>query len=175
MLVCFFMQGYAFFSISFSTLSVFVSYFFAAYYWKDLNRMNGKKVSHWWFKAALVFSVMSSFGAFALAYMMANKIMVQTLYLASIYFFLHFQYNGWFFFAGMGLLVSKFEIIPATVKPLQISLPAFLLCLFACLSFISIVASLSTYHLFCHHRGSYCAISRMVADDKSFYQKQGIY
>ncbi|MEP7111566.1 MAG: hypothetical protein ABI760_26460 [Ferruginibacter sp.] len=130
MLVSFIVQGYALFSISFSTLSIFVSYFFATWYWKDLNRMNGKRVSHLWFKAALVFSVISSIGAFGLAYMMANKIMHQNWYLAAIYFFLHFQYNGWFFFAGMGLLVSKLENMGRFVKSMRI---AFLLFCFACI------------------------------------------
>jgi hypothetical protein len=35
--------------------------------------------------------------------MMATKSLVQDLYLSSIYYYLHFQYNGWFFFACMGL------------------------------------------------------------------------
>lgn len=130
MLVSFILQGYAFFSICFSTLSIFVSYFFAAWYWQDLNRTPEKMQSHLWFKAALVFSVLSSIGAFGLAYIMANKIVLQNWYLAAIYFFLHFQYNGWFLFAGMGLLVSKLEIIPTAVKKLQI---AFLLFCFACI------------------------------------------
>ena len=130
MLVSFIIQGYAFFSISFSTLSIFVSYFFAIYYWKDLNKLDEKKVCHWWFKAALVFSVISSIGAFGLAYMMANKITSQNWYLASIYFFLHFQYNGWFLFAGMGLLVSKLEEIKTAVKNMKI---AFMFFCFACI------------------------------------------
>jgi hypothetical protein len=119
MLVSFIFQGYAFFSISFSTLSIVVSYLFAIYYWKDLGRLKEKAVCHYWFKAALVFSALSSLGAFSLAYMMANKIMVQNLYLAAIYFFLHFQYNGWFFFAGMGLLVSRLQSIPGIVNILK--------------------------------------------------------
>ena len=130
MLVSFIVQGYGFFSISFSTLSVFVSYLFAVYYWKDLARMNEKKASRLWFKAALVFSAISSIGAFSLAYLMANKIMHQNWYLASIYFFLHFQYNGWFFFAGMGLLVSTLEKIATAVKTLK---TVFLLFCFACI------------------------------------------
>ena len=37
--------------------------------------------------------------------MMITKTVQQEEYLASIYYFLHFQYNGWFFFACMGLFV----------------------------------------------------------------------
>jgi hypothetical protein len=55
------------------------------------------------FKAALFFNVISSLGTFYLAYMMASKNVVQDWYLSSIYYYLHFQYNGWFFFACMGL------------------------------------------------------------------------
>lgn len=129
MLVSFFFQGYAASSIIFSTLSIFVSYFFAVYYWKDLTALKQRKVSHWWMKASLIFSVISSIGAFGLAFMMVNKITTQNLYLAAIYFFLHFQYNGWFLFAGMGLLVSKLEILGASFKKLKQS---FLLFCLAC-------------------------------------------
>lgn len=130
MLISFIIQGYAFVSISFSTLSIFVSFFFAVYYWKDLNRINQKKVSHLWFKAALVFSVISSIGAFSLSYLMGNKISDQNWYLASIYFFLHFQYNGWFLFAGMGLLVTKLEKAIIIDRSLYY---AFILFCFACI------------------------------------------
>ena len=130
MLVTFILQGYAFFSISFSSLSIIVSWFFAVYYWKDLNSIGENRVSHLWFKAALVFGVISSIGTFGLAYTMANKTTNPDWYLASIYFFLHFQYNGWFFFAGMGLLVSNLEKINAAVKDLKI---AFLFFCFACI------------------------------------------
>jgi hypothetical protein len=114
------LQGYAIGSISFSTLSIINSYFFAIRYWRDLNTIPHQPISHYWFKAALLFSVISSLGAFSLAYMMANKIMHQTWYLAAVYYFLHFQYNGWFFFAGMGLLISKLEKIIPAAKQLKI-------------------------------------------------------
>ena len=107
MLFSFPFQGYGFFSISFSTLSIFTSWIFAFVYWKDLNRIRVQSASGQWFKAALFFNAISALGAFGLAFMMANKIIHQNWYLIAIYFFLHFQYNGWFFFACMGLFVAK--------------------------------------------------------------------
>lgn len=108
MLISFPVQGYGVCSILFSTLSIFVSYVFAVMYWKDLNSLAEKSIGHWWMKAALLFNVLSSAGAFSLAFMMATKNLHQDWYLASVYFFLHFQYNGWFFFACMGLATAKF-------------------------------------------------------------------
>lgn len=105
MLISFAIQGYAFFSISFSTLSIFVSYAFAVMYWKDLNRITDAGSTHLWLKASLLFNVISSLGAFSLAASMALKLINQKLYLGSVYYFLHFQYNGWFFFACMGLFM----------------------------------------------------------------------
>lgn len=106
MLVSFPFQGYGPISITFSTLSIFVSYAFAFAVWRDLKDIGSREISHHWFKASLLFNVISSLGAFSLAFMMANKIIDQTLSLEAIYFFLHFQYNGWFFFACMGLFLA---------------------------------------------------------------------
>ena len=107
MLVSFPIEGYGLWSIFFSTLSIFTSYGFAFYYIKDLNNLKNKTICHLWFKAAVVFNAVSSIGAFALAIMMIIKIYNQSFYLAAEYFYLHFQYNGWFFFGCMGLLSSK--------------------------------------------------------------------
>lgn len=107
MLFSFPFQGYGLYSITFSTLSIFVSYIFAVMYWKDLNRLPEKNICHLWFKAAVLFNAISSIGAFTLAGMMATKTIHQNWYLQAVYFFLHFQYNGWFFFACMGLFVDK--------------------------------------------------------------------
>ena len=103
MLISFIMQGYGVISITFSTLSIFVSYWFAYVFFKDCKQIETSSVATKWFKAALFFNVISSLGTFALAYMMATKNIHQNEYLASIYYYLHFQYNGWFFFACMGL------------------------------------------------------------------------
>jgi len=104
MLLFFLIQGYGIISIAFSTASIFVSYYFAYIFFKDLKLIDSDLLSKKWFKAALFFNVISSLGTFYLAYMMASKNFVQDYYLSSIYYYLHFQYNGWFFFACMGLI-----------------------------------------------------------------------
>jgi len=98
--------GYNLVSITFSTLSIFVSYAFAVSFWKDLNRLETIGLAPAWFKMGLVWNVFSSVGPFFLAFMMMQHINHDRWYLGAIYFFLHFQYNGWFFFACMGLLMS---------------------------------------------------------------------
>ena len=106
MLIAFPIEGYGLYSIIFSTASVFVSYVFAVFYWRDLNKLDKKDPAHLWFKAAVLFNAVSSIGAFSLAIMMVTKVIHQNWYLAAEYFYLHFQYNGWFFFACMGLLTA---------------------------------------------------------------------
>ena len=130
MLVTFPIEGYGLFSITFSTLTIFVSYFFAVIYWRDLNRIQSSSTTILWFKAAVVFNAVSSAGAFSLAFMMAKHIIHQNWYLSAVYFFLHFQYNGWFYFACAGLLIDQLEsynIISRHYKTI------FLIFLFACL------------------------------------------
>jgi hypothetical protein len=111
MLLSFAVTGYGIISIICSTLSIFISFAFAWLFWVDSKHLNSLSNSTKWFKAALVFLVLSSLGTFSLAYMMATHQLNQHVYLASIYWYLHFQYNGWFLFACMGLLVSLIEPI----------------------------------------------------------------
>lgn len=133
MMISFIFQGYGAFSITFSTLSIFVFLWFALICWKDLNRISAKgsaaNIAHLWFKASLVFGLISSLGVMSLAYVMVNKISDQNWYLGSVYFFLHFQYNGWFLFAGFGLYSEKLEQRGAEIKSLS---RAFLLFALAC-------------------------------------------
>ena len=104
MLIGFILQGYGRYSIMASSLSVVASYMFAGICWRDLSKMRLASVAHHWLRAALVFLVLSSLGTFSLAYLMASHNTDSRLQLASVYFYLHFQYNGWFFFACMALI-----------------------------------------------------------------------
>ncbi|MBL7933973.1 MAG: hypothetical protein JNL60_18865 [Bacteroidia bacterium] len=115
MLISFTIQGYGIFSISFSTLSVFIAYAFAYNIFKDLKGLSHKAYTSW-FTAALWFNVISSLGTFALAFMMASHNFNQNIHLASLYFYLHFQYNGFFSFACIGLFFSKLNLSEMEIR-----------------------------------------------------------
>ncbi len=106
MFIAFILQGYALFSIAFSTISILISFLFIYFYWKDLDKVKEAGFSQSWLKAGLLLWAFSSLGAFMLAYLMAKQIMIQDLYFASLYFFLHFQYNGWFLFICFGIFFA---------------------------------------------------------------------
>ncbi len=109
MLVSFTLQGYGAFSIAFSTLSVVIAYTFAHYFFKDLKGLASRPYALW-FTAALWFNIISSVGTFTLAFMMASHNFNQNMHLASLYFYLHFQYNGFFTFAGIGLFLARLNL-----------------------------------------------------------------
>jgi hypothetical protein len=107
MLVSFPLQGYGAFSITFSTLHivgvvVFIVLFFRASKTESTTSLILAKF-------ALLFFVLSSLGPFFLGYLKANSLDYSDLYRFSIYFYLHFQYNGFFFLGILSLLVKLFE------------------------------------------------------------------
>jgi hypothetical protein len=106
MFISFIIQGYGYFSISFSILSILVSWVFIFCYWFDLNKVIDKSYAPKWFKAALILMAIATLGEITLAYLMVNFSTVQDYYFAALYFFLHFQYNGWFLFVCFALLFS---------------------------------------------------------------------
>jgi hypothetical protein len=110
MLVVFALQGYSSIAVLLSTSSIILGYWFAIVYIRDLRKYQINTLTARSFKAALLFSVISSAGAFALALMMINEVIHQNWYLLAEYFYLHFQYNGWFFFACLGLLLGMLGV-----------------------------------------------------------------
>jgi hypothetical protein len=113
MLISFAIQGYGVVSISLSCASIFVAYAFAFTFFSDLRHVRGASY-RMWFTAALWFNIISSVGTFTLGFMMATHNFDQQLHLASLYYYLHFQYNGFFMFACLGLLVSHVKkVLPS--------------------------------------------------------------
>lgn len=99
MLISFTIQGYGVVSIAFSTLSVVFTYWFAFTYLKDIRSVTFPPLVKSCIQLALAFLVISSFGPFMLAAAKGNWV----LYNNAIYFYLHFQYNGWFTFGVLAL------------------------------------------------------------------------
>ena len=110
MLFTFPFMGYQLPSILFSTLAIVFSYLFTGYAWRDFLRKRIPSMISRWFKAGLAFFCLSSLGAFYLAWLMSSRSLTQDLYIGSVYFFLHFQYNGWFLFAIFGLFFYQMDI-----------------------------------------------------------------
>lgn len=106
MLLSFPFQGYAFFSILFSTAFIFFTYAFSWYFIKDIHRSVNERSVVWLSVFALLYLVISSAGPFTLAWMMATKSGNTILYHDSIYTYLHFQYNGFFSLSVFALLIK---------------------------------------------------------------------
>lgn len=106
-LISFVLQGYAFYSILFSTLFQLMSYLFFFRFFRDLPPSSDllKRESQKWIKWGMIFNIISTFGPWSLAIISARGLAQTEWYDASIYFFLHFQYNGWFTFVAIGLFI----------------------------------------------------------------------
>jgi hypothetical protein len=107
MLCTFPFMGYAAPSIFFSTVSILVSFWFAIITWKMISTNTQLSIERKWLYTALLCNIISAAGTFTLAYLMANKIVNQDLYFGSVYFYLHFQYNGWFLFTIVALFFCQ--------------------------------------------------------------------
>jgi hypothetical protein len=121
MLVSFFMEGYGPVSISFSTLSILIAYVFSYFALKDVARLPGNHPGKRWIWGAIWFGIFSTLGTMVLSYMMASRQYDQTTYLGSIYFYLHFQYNGWFLFTCTGLFLDRIRHLNLNPKHVSIA------------------------------------------------------
>lgn len=101
MVISFPIQGYAPFSILFSTLHIFCSYAFAGLSWKKLRSQKSR--ASLLILTAFGFMNLSTLGVWALAPIMMQNGANTAAYHIAIQFFLHFQLSGWFWFTGLGI------------------------------------------------------------------------
>ena len=108
MMIDFPAQGYAFASILFSTLHIFCSYYFCYLIYKDAkpSTFPEKKMLH----TALFFMIFSTLGVWCLGPAVGMMGKTSAFYQIAIQFFLHFQFNGWFLFAVLGLFFKQIKI-----------------------------------------------------------------
>ncbi|MFD0797275.1 hypothetical protein ACFQZJ_07375 [Maribacter chungangensis] len=117
MLLSFPFQGYALFSIIFSTAFLFASY---AFFWMFLRKTElgvRQKQSYQVMRAALWYMVLSSIGPWALGGIMSILGPESVWYRLAIYFYLHFQYNGWMILALVALFFYVLEQKDIPVAP----------------------------------------------------------
>ncbi len=100
LLVTFPFEGYGVLSIFFLTLHMVLSLLFVILFYRQ-GRKNDLPTK--FYKAGLVFMLISGIGPIALGPIVVFGLKDSPLYELSIYYYLHFQYNGWFTLAVFGL------------------------------------------------------------------------
>ena len=108
MLVSFFLTGYKTASIVLSTLFIFIGYGFVWLIFKSRIFEKTNSPANILLKGALFFLVLSSFGPFALGYFGATGLKDSELQQNAIYFYLHFQLNGFMQLALLGFLFKTY-------------------------------------------------------------------
>lgn len=109
MMVRFPVEGYALFSIAFSTLHIFCSYYFCRLVWKDSQPTSlPEKLL---LRTALFFMILSTLGVWCLGPAVGLLGKASAFYQIAIQFFLHFQFNGWFLFAVFALFFHQLKAI----------------------------------------------------------------
>ena len=123
MLFSFPFGGYFLYSIIFSSLFIICTYWFSIFFLKRSKKYNfirfsisksvdvendkplSLKFVHW----GIYFLILSSIGIWLLPVAIAKAGKGSDWYNSALYFFLHFQYNGWFLAVLFGLLVGEIE------------------------------------------------------------------
>lgn len=114
MLGTFIYGGYFWASIVGSTVALLCSFVFGYFYLRDSRQI--KDLSKIWFLAGFFFAVISSLGVFNLGYMKMSGNITQDMYLGSEYYYLHFQYNGFFIFSCIGLLLYSLKEVGVEIS-----------------------------------------------------------
>ena len=104
MLFSFLYGGYFWLSIVFSSVVLFTGFAYFIFLMMDTKISREPEVI--WLKAGAFFAVFSSIGIFGLAYFSGRKEEFDMLFRASAYFYLHYQYNGFFMFSCIGLFLT---------------------------------------------------------------------
>lgn len=124
MIVAFIYQGYAFYSILFSTLHLWISYILLIRLWK---RLEGNKELVLLVKSGIFFHFLSSLGPYALGPLMVFDMRDSPWYQQSVFFYLHFQFLGVYFTWMLALLFKKATVILNKFHVLIIVLSLFFL------------------------------------------------
>jgi len=106
MFVAFLWQGYALFSIIFSTLHLLIEYWAIIFILRSFKTVPDLPIwSKRFFNGALLTLFVSSIGPWSLGAIASQGLKESALFDMAIYFYLHFQYNGWLYLFLVGLFL----------------------------------------------------------------------
>lgn len=106
MFFAFLYQGYGLYSIALSTIHIFVEYWAGIFIVKHLKKQRMPKSAKCFIIGGVIALFISSIGPYALAIISATGGKNLVWYDMSVYFYLHFQYNGWLTLMLIGLFIA---------------------------------------------------------------------
>lgn len=129
MLFTFLYGGYFWLSIVLSSIALFTG--FAYFIFLLIDTKSNKNPEIMWLKSGAFFATFSAIGIFGLAYFSSKKEEFDVLFRASTYFYLHYQYNGFFIFSCIGLLLISLKKLGIEIEE-KLNKTIFYLLFFGC-------------------------------------------
>jgi hypothetical protein len=108
MMLSFPIQGYGTFSILFSSIQLFSSYYFAIQILKDLKSYKNQSWARM-MKFSIFWMLLSTLGLLAIGPVGAILGKNHPLYYMSVQWFLHLQFSGWFTYSVFGILIHYLD------------------------------------------------------------------
>ncbi|AZB29653.1 hypothetical protein [Chryseobacterium balustinum] len=129
MLFTFLYGGYFWLSIVFASIALFTGFAYFIFLLIDTKSNENPEII--WLKSGAFFATFSAIGIFGLAYFSSKKEEFDVLFRASTYFYLHYQYNGFFLFSCIGLLLISLKKIGIEINE-KLNKTIFYLLFFGC-------------------------------------------
>src|SRR5690625_2468480 len=126
-LITFLLQGYRPLSITFLFLSFLASLLFVFRLWKDLKSDSVPTGVRLFIRGAFIWYLVSVAGMLILIYLTFSGVGSPIEIRSALYFFLHFQYNGWFTFCIFALLLNWLYTVNRPIKTKTVKLLFWLL------------------------------------------------
>ena len=129
MLFTFLYGGYFWLSIVLSSIALFTGFAYFIFLLIDTKGKRNPEII--WLKSGAFFATISAIGIFGLAYFSTKKDEFDVLFRASTYFYLHYQYNGFFIFSCIGLLLISLKKLGIEIEE-KLNKTIFYLLFFGC-------------------------------------------
>ena len=107
--IAFLIQGYKFFSILFLSLFLIATYWFLSFFYKNKQDVADYPATFRFVRTGLWLQFLSSFSPWSLGAIIKIFGKKSDFYKFDIFYYLHFQYNGWFLFATIAFTLFLLE------------------------------------------------------------------